>query len=210
MSLTELLHARATATTDIRDIADRLDRATPEARLSEVFALDRAGQRALFQCAQLAITPDHFVPLAVGAGRAVHHRGKNTLPLPGKHRQFEKRFCRPAESAANGVRLFGYNEAPSRGLVGPGYFVAYATDACAAQPAWRERGGVVVDYFQMPDGAVPSEWPKVVPNTQGIQRFVYNGTRDFMRRVSEHVSIGAAYKGEKALDHYFVLVRQDV
>jgi hypothetical protein len=27
--------------------------------------------------------------------------------------------------------------------------------------------------------------------------------------VSAHVSIGAAYKGEKALDHYFVLVRQD-
>ena len=32
---------------------------------------------------------------------------------------------------------------------------------------------------------------------------------DFMRRVSQHVSIGAAYKGEKKLDHYFVLVRQD-
>ena len=59
------------------------------------------------------------------------------------------------------------------------------------------------------DGAVPSDWPKVVPNTQGLQRFIYHGTRDFMRRVSQHVSIGAAYKGEKKLDHYFVLVRQD-
>ena len=30
-----------------------------------------------------------------------------------------------------------------------------------------------------------------------------------MRRVSQHVSIGAAYKGEKPLDHYFTLCRED-
>ena len=29
-----------------------------------------------------------------------------------------------------------------------------------------------------------------------------------MRKVSDRVSIGAAYKVEKALDHYFVLVRE--
>ena len=48
----------------------------------------------------------------------------------------------------------------------------------------------------------------MVPNTQGLQRFVYHRTRDFMRGVSAHVSIGAAYKVEKSLDHYFVLVRE--
>ena len=47
------------------------------------------------------------------------------------------------------------------------------------------------------------------PNSEGLQRFIYMGTRDFMRRVSEHVSIGAAYKGEKPLDHYFTLCRED-
>jgi hypothetical protein len=30
-----------------------------------------------------------------------------------------------------------------------------------------------------------------------------------MRRLSRHVTIGAAYKGERPLDHYFVLVRED-
>ncbi len=204
MTISELL--KPNAKVEIDAIAERLDRATPEARVAEMFALDRAGQRILFEHATLTIGIDHFVPGRAGVGRAVHHRGRNTLPLPGKHRFFEKRFSRSAE---NGARLFGYNHAPSRGLVGPGYFVAYATDAANALPAWRERGGVVVDYFQVPDGAVPAEWPQVIPNTQGIQRFVYHGTRDFMRRVSEHVSIGAAYKGEKKLDHYFVLVRQD-
>jgi hypothetical protein len=51
-------------------------------------------------------------------------------------------------------------------------------------------------------------WPKVVANNVGLQVLVYNGTRDFMRRVSDHVSIGAAYKGENPLDHYFTLVRE--
>ena len=41
-----------------------------------------------------------------------------------------------------------------------------------------------------------------------LSRFVYHHTRDFMRRVSRHVSIGAAYKDERPLDHYFVLCRQ--
>jgi hypothetical protein len=73
---------------------------------------------------------------------------------------------------------------------------------------WTERGAVVVDYFQVPDGPVSPDWPEVVPNTRGLQKYVYNKTRDFMRKVSEHVSIGAAYKVEQALDHYFILVRE--
>ncbi len=60
----------------------------------------------------------------------------------------------------------------------------------------------------MPDGPVPDGWPEVIPNSKGLQRFVYYQTRDFMRRVSKHVTIGAAYKVEKKLDHYFVLVRE--
>ena len=93
-------------------------------------------------------------------------------------------------------------------MVGPGYFVAMPSGT----PEWAARGAVVVDYFQVPEdtAALPEHWPEVVPNSKGLSRFVYNGTRDFMRRVSKHVSIGAAYKGEKSLDHYFVLVRDSL
>ena len=66
----------------------------------------------------------------------------------------------------------------------------------------------MVDYFQIPDGPVPEGWPRVIPNTRGLQTFVYHRTRDFMRKVSKHVTIGAAYKVERPLDHYFVLCRQ--
>jgi hypothetical protein len=38
---------------------------------------------------------------------------------------------------------------------------------------------------------------------------VYQGTRDFMRRVSTHVSVGAAFKGESQMGAYFTLCRQD-
>jgi hypothetical protein len=78
----------------------------------------------------------------------------------------------------------------------------------AGRPEWEARGAVVIDYFQIPDGPVPAGWPPVIPNTKGLQRFVYHRTRDFMRRVSTHVTIGAAFKEEKSLDHYFILCRQ--
>ena len=78
----------------------------------------------------------------------------------------------------------------------------------AGHEGWPERGPIVVDYFQVPQEAVVEGWPKVVENNVGLQVLVYNKTRDFMRKVSDRVSIGAAYKVEKALDHDFVLVRE--
>lgn len=190
---------------DIAAIGAYLDDLEPDARRREVFGLGRSGQRGLFQRAAGGepITFEHFVPAGVGAAEQVCHHGKNTLPLPKPFKYFEKRFARPDDGSN---RLFGYNEGASRPLIGPGYFVAIPTQG---EAEWEQRGPIVVDYFQVPDdGAkVPERWPRVVPNSHGLQFFVFRHTRDFMRRVSEHVSVGAAYKGEKALDHYFVLVR---
>jgi len=188
----------------IEAVARLLDGLDPERRLAALRTLTRADQRQLWAkaAASPALTLEHFVPADRPPLAPVHHFGRNTLPLPRKHRHFEKRFVRPASGP--GDRLFGYNEAATLRLIGPGYFVAHAT---SGNPDWETRGAIVIDYFMVPDGAVAPGWPTVVPNTHGLQRFVYNGTRDFMRGVSREVSIGAAYKGEKALDHYFVLCR---
>ncbi len=190
---------------DLAAVAAYLDGLSPADRLAETRTLGRAEQRRLYRAAAAAapLTLDDFVPASVGALVAIHHHGRNTLPLPGGLKLFEKRFARPE---GGGDRLFGYNQSPFLHTIGPGFFVAVPT---AGQPEWEERGAVVVDYFQVPDGAVPAEWPEVVPNTAGLQRFVYHRTRDFMRRVSAHVTIGAAYKVEEALDHYFVLCRDE-
>jgi len=188
----------------IDEIGAYLDGLDGDARWREVAQLGRTRQRALYDKAAHAPAIDmaHFVGEARPREEVIHD-GVNTLPLPTPWRRFQKRFCRPADSRV--ARLFGYNEGPTRRVIGPGFFVALST---AERPQWSARGGVVVDYYQVPDGAVAEGWPRVVANDWRLQRFVYDQTRDFMRRVSRHVSIGAAYKRERPLDHYFTLCRQ--
>jgi hypothetical protein len=198
----DLAAALADESLESHALAEALDRASAEERRAALLALGRAAQRRLYRLAADAPALEDFVPADRAPREPVRHFGRNTLPLPGSLRFFEKRFCRPESGPP---RLFGYNETPVVRLIGPGYFVAAST---AGDAIWAPRGGVVVDYFRVPDGPVPTGWPRVVPNTVGLQRFVYGGTRDFMRRLSRHVTIGAAYKGERPLDHYFVLVRE--
>lgn len=193
--------------TPIAEIAGFLDGLATDERWREVARLDRGRQRALYEKAAAAPGIDlaHLVGDA-GPLQEVVHDGVNTLPLPAAWQRFQKRFCRPASSdRAAGARLFGYNEGPSRRLVGPGYFVAEST---TGRPRWSARGAVVIDYFQVPDGAVAAGWPPIVGNDWRLQRLVYHRTRDFLRRVSRDVAIGAAYRGERPLDHYFVLCRR--
>ena len=130
------------------------------------------------------------------------HYGWNTLPLPRFLRIFQKRFCRPEDGSE---RLFGYNHGITTKTIGPGYFVAQSS---LEHPEWQERGAVVIDYFQIPDGPVSENWPKVIPNSKGIQVLVYHQTRDFMRKVSKNVSVGIAFKGEKALGQFFMLCKK--
>jgi len=190
--------------TRIGDIASAFDDMPPQARLDLSRSLGRRAQRMLYEKAAEAETIglEHFVSRDVGLLEPVIHSGRNTVPLPGDIRLFEKRFARPD---AHRAELVGYNESPVGPYIGPGYFVAVPT---SGTPHWEARGGVVIDYFRVPEGDVPAGWPRIVDNRTGLQKFVYGGTRDFMRRVSTHVSIGAAFKGDKPMDMYFVLVRQ--
>lgn len=183
-------------------IADHLDQLPSATRRQQVQALGRRAQSALFEKAAAAdpLTLDHFVPPHVAAQQQIIHHGRNTLPV---FRCFEKRFCRPADDSS---RLFGYNEGPTRSVIGPGYFVVYTTSGIQD---WPQRGSVVIDYLQVPDAPVAPDWPRVVPNSTGGQRFIFDGTRDFMRRVSVHVSIGRAFKGDTRLPAYFALCRED-
>ena len=184
---------------DIHEIGGYLDALDAATRWREVSALGRDRQRALFEKAG-PIDFAHFVG-GVGPLVEVIHDGMNTLPVPPPLRRFQKRFCKPQDTSE---RLFGYNEGVTRPFIGPGYFVAVPTEG---RPAWESRGEIVIDYFQVPDGPVVDGWPRVRDNHWRLQRFVYEATRDFMRKVSTHVSVGAAYKREKPLDHYFVLCR---
>ncbi|MBM4371855.1 MAG: hypothetical protein FJ098_09385 [Deltaproteobacteria bacterium] len=188
--------------TPVATIGDYLDGLGHDHRLHEVRSLAMKDQERLWRLAAASppLTLDHFVPPRVPDLREVIHHGKNSLPV---FTTFQKRFCRPPGDAE---RLFGYNEGITRPVVGPGFFVVHPT---AGNPAWEERGAVVVDYWLTPEGSVDPRWPRIVGNAQGLQRFVYYHTRDFMRGVSAHVSIGKAWKVEKPLPAFFLLCRED-
>jgi hypothetical protein len=89
-------------------------------------------------------------------------------------------------------------------FTGPGYFVAYQPTEPLAL-----HGGVIIDYRRVPPDK-PEGWPPVLPNTARLSRFIYNGTVDVMRRVSDRVTIGRAMRGSQPMDNWFVLVRRDV
>ena len=196
MSLTDLTRSDC----GIEPIAQHLDALDEPTRLSEMYALTGGDQKRLFDKAgdSAALDFEYFVSADTADRTEVIHYGKNSQPA---FRMFQKRWCRPADRAG---QLWGYNETAVRPLIGPGYFVARETEGAGADP----RGAIVVDYFVVPDGPVVPGWPEVRPNGKGLQRFVYDKTRDYMRRVSQHVSIGIAFRQESRVMGYFVLCRQ--
>lgn len=203
-TLRELLATRAS----IADIASYLDGLDGKTREEESLTLNGREQADLFERAGdgPVITIDHFVPKHVEHTVAVRHPGRNTIPVPRHFQLFAKVFARDATDP----RLCnGYNDSNAF-FIRPGYFVAYET---AGNSEWTRRGGVVVDYLRVPHGKVPAGWPAIVPNEVGLQRLVYHRTRDFMRRVSAHMSIGRAAeqrgKGDRELDFWFTLCRRD-
>ncbi len=189
-----------------QEIAAYLDGLSHPERVRDVDQLKRRDQKKLFELVEGAepLTLDFFVPVEHPNLQEVIHFGKNTLPLLPKFRRFQKRFCRSTDEP---FKIFGYNESPARRVIGPGYFVIEPTEG---NPNWSQKGHVVVNYHKVPQGKVPSHWPNVVPNSKGLQMFVYNKTLDFMRRVSHHVSIGAAYRGNTSLNNWFVLCREEL
>ncbi len=177
---------------DVAGLARYLDGLDDAARIRSVRELSRSEQARLFEAAAgtKPVTLDDFVPPATPPLAEVIHHGRNSLPV---FRIFEKRFCRPSE---RGGVLWGYNEHSVRWMTGPGYFVA--------RP--HGSGEVLVDYLEVPPEK-PQAWPPIRPNSSARGRFVYGGTRDVLRGVSRHVSIGRATKRGRPMDNWFVLCR---
>ncbi|MCI0644227.1 MAG: hypothetical protein L0332_12595 [Chloroflexi bacterium] len=179
---------------DLPALAHFLDDLEPAARLQQVRSLEAPQQARLFDAAEgfRPVRLTDFVPAGTPPLQEVIHYGRNSLPI---FHFFEKRFCRP-EAAAN--ELWGYNEWRFRALSGPGYFVA--------RPAGELE--VVIDYTLVPPDR-PASWPPIRPNSAGLSRFIYYQTRDFMRGVSQHVTIGRATRQGQPLDNWFVLCRSE-
>lgn len=179
----------------IDEIEQKLNGLSQENRVEQSRSLGPRDQVSLWTlCEGRAATLDQIVPLD-RCGSTVRHLGRNTLPA---FKIFEKQFYR---SSPESLDLWGFNEGPTRKLVGPGYFVCHLSD----QP---ERGMVVINYERLPPEA-PEGWPEIKPNEAGISRVVYAYMHDYLRRVSDHVTIGRAYRKGKESSNYFTLCRWD-
>jgi hypothetical protein len=187
---------------DLERLAAVLDGTGHIGRLSTIRQWGYRTQSRLYEAAKdfKPLTLDFFVPADVPPLTEVIHWGKNSLPA---FTFFQKRFCKPT---ADATELWGYNdnhEQIHQFATGPGYFVMHAPDRSDAV-----HGELDIDYRKLPPSK-PDAWPQIKKNEAGISRFIYAGMVDVMRGLSSHVSIGRAHKGNKYMDAYFVLCRED-
>lgn len=189
MSIHTYLAAKSVDMAALADYLDHLDAAT---RLREVRSLSAREQVKLFDAAAgaLPISLSHFVPDGTPPLREVIHYGRNSLPT---NHFFEKRFCLADTGSGE---LWGFNEHRLRWLTGPGYFVLRDT----GQPE------LAIDYTSLPPRK-PAAWPPILPNSTRLGRFIYDQTRDVVRAVSEHVTVGRDTRNGKPLNAWFVLCR---
>jgi len=178
---------------DVAALAAYLDGLDSRLRIAEARDLSADEQARLFEAAEgfRRVTLEDFVAKDQRPLEQVIHHGRNSLPM---FRLFEKRFCRP-DAARD--ELWGYNEQIWKTVTGPGYFVA--------KPASDLE--VVIDYCEVPPRK-PAAWPAILDNSARLSRFIYYRTRDFMRGVSQHVTIGRATREGKPMDNWFVLCRE--
>ncbi|MBX3125641.1 MAG: hypothetical protein KF718_02955 [Polyangiaceae bacterium] len=179
-------------------LSQALDAMDPKSRLATAMSIEAKEQRELWDLfADQPADASLFVPSGLEPLREVICHGKNTLPA---FNFFQKRFCLSDDDSGE---LWGYNHSDVGFAVGPGYYVAHGTDDEEAPP-----GAYVIDYTRLPPKK-PDSWPDIIPNEARLGRFVYAGMKDYMRKVSEHVSIGRAYKGGSAMNAWFLLCRED-
>ena len=192
MSLSDLLKA---ATPDPAAIADHLNGLSVEQQVAEVRALSIKNVHRCWAMAEPGESIDlgDLVPPGTPEGTPVHHLGINTLPAS---RFFEKRF---AQAPGIEGELWGYNHQPLAWLTGPGSFVVHAAGSDG-------EDALFIDYRSFPSGEI-SGWPKAKSNDRGIAKLVYGGMQDFMRKVSDRVSVGRAFVAGKDRKASFMLVR---
>ena len=194
----QIVEVASADSVDVAQLEQLFDEASHAERVEATRQFGRSTQKRIYEEIEgRAVDLDQLVPPDVPPMTEVIHEGHNTLPA---FRSFQKRFCRPDDNDSELEELWGYNEQTFQLVTGPGYFVAYEDE---------EAGEVCIDYRRVPPRA-PDNWPEIEENEIRLGRFVYAGTVDRLRRVSEHVTIGRAFiDDDDPMNAWFVLVRRD-
>lgn len=189
-------------TIDLPRLCEILDGMGHEGRVHTMNTFNKQKQRALFDAAKgfRAMGFEFLVPSSLGPLVGVTHAGHNSLPSPFSH--FQKHFCRlPVESPAS-EQLAGYNEQSMELLTGPGYFSVTKGEG-------EREGELAFDYTSIPS-VKPEGWPPIVGNDGFLSGIVNGGMTDYVRAISAHVIVGAAFKNGTPKNEFFTLVRKDL
>jgi hypothetical protein len=170
----------------LTQLSQALDTATPEQRLNWMRGLSGKELTAAYEVAQggprLELGHFHAAP-----GEVVIHHGQNSLPA---FNAFQKRVV-----DNNGV-LQGYNHQAMAWITGPGHFTLS-----------QDEDEVLFDYTREPEHGFDA-FPPIKKNTRGLSALVYGNMIDRVRRVSKDCVIGAAFKEGKAMNAWFMLLRE--
>jgi hypothetical protein len=193
MDVTTLLEPKI----NLERLTEILDGLGHDGRLHTIRTWTKHQQAALFEAAKgyRPLDLDFLVPSSVGPLVEVIHDGKNTLPM---FTRFQKRFTKLEGEA---FPIGGYNHQSMQGFTGPGYFGVTKGEG-------EHEGELVIDYSKIPKHK-PESWPEIRSNEGGLAGIVNGGMIDYLRGLSNHVSIGVAYKDGKHRNQWFALVRQD-
>jgi hypothetical protein len=193
MDVTTLLEP----TINLERLTEILDGLGHDGRVHTIRTWSKHHKAALFDAAKgyKKLDLDFLVPSSVGPLVEVIHEGHNTLPMFSR---FQKRFVKLEGEA---FPIGGYNHQSMQAFTGPGYFGV-------TQGEGEHEGELVIDYSKIPKHK-PESWPAIKSNESGIAAIVNGGMIDYLRGISNHVSIGVAYKDGKHRNQWFALVRLD-
>lgn len=182
---------------DLPRLSEILDGLGHDGRVHTLGTWEKHDYKALFEAAKgfKPIDLSFVVPDGVAPLTEVIHDGHNTLPL---FKHFQKRFAR---TEGGPYPVVGYNHQSMQAFTGPGYF-------CVSIGTGEHEGELLLDHSVEATAKAPS-WPPIQKNEGGIGGIVSGGTIDYLRGLSSHVSIGAAYRDGKHRNHWFALVRRD-
>ena len=180
----------------VDSVAEIIEALGRNERIQAIRTLSGKDQQRLWELADgCRVQLTDMVPADCQPGWMVRHFGRNSLPV---FTQFEKRFRLADRGETANTELWGYNFQRLARFTGPGYFVA------CEDPTTHS---IAIDYHRVPAFGTAG-WPPLRENTAGVvSSLVYGRMIDHMRKVSEHVTIGRAFKKGKWQPNWFVLCR---
>lgn len=182
---------------DPERLAQILDGLGHDGRVHTTRTWDKRRQEAIFEAVKgfRPLDLDFLVPSGTDPLVEIIHFGHNTLPA---FSNFQKRFVK---LDGEDVPVGGYNHQSMQGITGPGYFSVTKGEG-------DHEGELVIDYTKVPKSK-PDAWPEIQKNDGFVSGIVNGGMIDYLRGISQHVSIGVAYKNGQHRNQWFAMVRKD-